>query len=209
MNEAQKTKPIDCSTTGEAPARKYSPIVPIACGILIMAFVALAVWPAFQQMRQPGGRVPCGDHLRRIGQAMFLYANDHVGRFPAAIADLVDQGLSPKDFVCPDSQDTVAQVGPTPQATGANIQSGGHLSYVILGQGFSYPAPRDAVLAYDPPEHHQNQGIHVLLGDGSIVWVDIRQARVILAELNSGHNPPRPEVLNPSAATRPATVPAR
>jgi hypothetical protein len=209
MSEAQKTKAIDYSTIGEAPARKYSPIVPIACGILIMAFMALAVWPALRQMRQPGGRIPCGDHLRRIGQAMFLYADDHGGKFPAAIADLVDQGLSPKDFVCPDSHDTVAQVGPTAQATGTNIQSGGHLSYVILGQSFTYPAPRDAVLAYDPPEHHQNQGIHVLLGDGSVVWVDIRQARLILPELNSGHNPPRPEITGRPAASRPATVPAQ
>jgi prepilin-type processing-associated H-X9-DG protein len=48
------------------------------------------------------------------------------------------------------------------------------------------------VLAYEPLTDHIGDGMNVLFGDGHVEWVPKLKASHMTAELNAGHNPPRP-----------------
>jgi prepilin-type processing-associated H-X9-DG protein len=58
----------------------------------------------------------------------------------------------------------------------------------------TYRAPPEAVLAYEPLANHGNGG-NVLYADGRVAWEDAARLTKLIAELNAGHNPPRPERL--------------
>jgi prepilin-type processing-associated H-X9-DG protein len=165
----------------------------VALGSLIL--LVLVFLPTFQRWRESrmGGDFPCPRNLRLIGQAMLLYAVEHDDRPPGSVADLLLY-LNPRTFVCPSSNDTVARAGPTTRATEANVFAGHHLSYLILFDKFSRTASdANVVLAYEPPSNHPGIGINVLYGDGHVEFLPAATATKVLAELNAGHNPPRPE----------------
>ena len=108
------------------------------------------------------------------------------------------------------SDDAPAVDGPTTRETVARIRSAEHSSYVYLGKGRGPDdVTPDFVLAYDKPEHHGG-GTLVLRGDGSTVFLEAEQVRSLLAELNTGHNPPRSDHVPGwrETFTSPATQPA-
>jgi prepilin-type processing-associated H-X9-DG protein len=137
-------------------------------------------------------RSRCASNLTQIGNAVLLYANDHNGHMPPGIAGLLEEDLTTAVLICPASNDTPA-FNPTTQPTEADVLAGGHLSYIYLGAGFTYPASASAVIAYEPLSNHQGAGMNVLFGDLHVEYFQTATANKILAELNAGHNPPRPE----------------
>jgi len=140
-------------------------------------------------------RVRCANNLRQIGLACLMYANDHANQYPDNLSVVLrDEDITPEVFVCPSSNDTPAR-GPTKQALAANLTAGGHLSYIYVGKGLTSAAPADAVLAYEPLANHRGEGMEVLYADGHVEFQSSLTARNIIAELQSGHNPPRPEKL--------------
>jgi prepilin-type processing-associated H-X9-DG protein len=180
----------------------------IVVGIASLSLVILTT--SLSRRRYSPNRVKCHKQLQAIGQAMLLYANEHNGAYPATVDDLIiTQDITPSIFVCPASDDVPASNGATLAATAANVAVPGHLSYVILSKGFTDRATPDIVLVYEPLTNHQNTGMHVLFGDSHVEFVQVRKARRIIAELNAGHNPPRPEITGRPAASRPATVPVQ
>ena len=143
------------------------------------------------------GQVKCASNLKQIGLAMMLYANENGGVYPTTIDGLLylnDCDFSTEIFCCPQSSDTPA-AGPTTRSLAANLMAGGHLSYVYLGNGFRDGASVDAVLAHETLGHHRGGGINVLFGDLHVEFISEPQAKALLAELQAGHNPPRPPIL--------------
>ena len=179
----------------EPPPRKSNTwIIVVVCvaAVLVVPSCMLSILlPSLSRAREVANRVKCGSNLRQIGQAMLLYANEHNGAYPDTIGGLLEEDISVTAFVCPASNDTPAVAGATPQASAANVQAGGHLSYVYLGKGMTNTQPANAVLVYEPLTDHRNQGMNVLFGDGHVDWVTAQSANQILAELKAGHNPPR------------------
>lgn len=177
-----------------------APFVAVGAAIVGLALLLLIPTPP------PSGRSPCASNLRQIGQAAQLYALDHGGYFPDDIEGLLTQDIIPSVFVCPNSGDTPAAPGPTTQATATDVRASGHCSYVYLGKGWkAKEATFEMVLAYEPLENHERRGMNVVFGDGHVDWVEATEARGMLAELGSGHNPPRREMINPGTRTGPAT----
>jgi prepilin-type processing-associated H-X9-DG protein len=141
------------------------------------------------------GQVKCASNLKQIGLAMMLYANENEGFYPDTIDKLVYRDdLSSEIFCCPQASDTPA-AGPTTRSLAANLMAGGHLSYVYLGNGFRDGASVDAVLAHEILGHHRGGGINVLFGDLHVEFISEPQAKALIAELQAGHNPPRPPIL--------------
>jgi prepilin-type processing-associated H-X9-DG protein len=143
------------------------------------------------------GQVKCASNLHQIGLTMMLYANEHGGTYPQTMDKLVHldgYDISTEIFCCPASYDTPA-AGPTTRAVAANLMAGGHLSYVYLGNGFRDGTSVDAVLARETLGHHQGGGINVLFGDLHVEFISEPQAKALIAELQAGHNPPRPPIL--------------
>ena len=127
---------------------------------------------------------------------MLLYANDHQGRYPDTMGDLLEEDITTAVFVCPGSNDFPA-TGATTQATAVDLYAGGHLSYLYFGKGLIGTPPATLILAHEPLANHQNKGMNVLFGDGHVEFITPPAATMILAELKAGHNPPRLNNLNP------------
>ena len=171
--------------------------------VLGMATIVVVLMPMFRHTRDPSNRGRCASQLRAIGSAMKLYANEVGGRYPDSLGELfVSQDITTTILICPSSSDTPAAAGPTTRATLANIYAGGHLSYIYLGKGMTDNLNADAILAYEPLSNHQNNGMHVLFGDGHVEWLARREALRMLSELKLGHNPPWDPATQPSATTK-------
>jgi prepilin-type processing-associated H-X9-DG protein len=176
--------------------------------LTILTLIVLILLPSWDRWRDSQvGRTRCGSNLRQIGQAILVYSMEHSGRRPASIEDLLCADITPAVFVCPYADDSVARTGPTTRATAANVTSGGHLSYVILFDAIDKEPAVDVVVAYEPLSNHQGAGTNVLYADGHVDFQPVPQATRLIAELSTGHNPPRPLVSSPSPSTTPTTIP--
>jgi hypothetical protein len=142
----------------------------------------------------------CADNLRHIDEALQWYAKDHAGHYPQRLAELLDEpGLLDGDaevFVAPFTFETRA-TGATTREVAADFSKPGHCSYIYLGKGLTTPCPPNTVLLYEPLSNHADniKGIHVLYDGRPVVFLPERDARKLIKELESGHNPPRPEML--------------
>ena len=157
----------------------------VAGGICLFLFFVLT-----QQRPYEGSppRLRCQSHEHQIGLAILLYAQDHSGHYPPALADLLaDEQIGPEVFTCPASNATAAVLPATPPTTqqvAAALAVPGHLSYVYCGHAdwVEGEVPADAVILYEPPANHANDGANVLFGDGHVDWVPMpRAARLIAA----------------------------
>jgi prepilin-type processing-associated H-X9-DG protein len=161
-----------------------------AITVLIGSILILAVSEAIIYERETANRVKCASNMRDIGQALYQYANNNSGQFPARLEDLVlAQRLDTRMFVCPGSSDTPAD-GATAQARAAALASGGHNSYVYV-PNLSTSATADTVVLYERAADHSG-GSEFLFADGHVESIYKTYAGGMIAEIKSGHNPPRP-----------------
>jgi hypothetical protein len=170
--------------------------IEIAC--VELCIIALLAFATFNmgRPRETAKRVQCASHLRQIGQAMMLYANENGGQHPPTLEPLLaTQDITSEVFCCPSSNAIKAE-GATPQqvaqALAANPAK--HLSYVYIGPHRNPPPPlsrRGRVVCYEPLDNHDGDGMNVLYENGSVEWLDEKRAKHALAELTAGHNPPR------------------
>jgi len=184
--------PLGYSPPAPTNTKKIVLIV-LACvvglGVLVCGCLASILLPSLNRAREQANRVKCASNLRYIGQGVQMYANMYKGEFPDTIDKLITkQDMSAESFVCPTSTDTPA-TGANAQAQAANLTAGGHLSYVYVGKGMTWPAPSSAVVAYEPLSHHTD-GVNILYADGHVTWVPAAQARKIIADVQAGTNPP-------------------
>jgi prepilin-type N-terminal cleavage/methylation domain-containing protein/prepilin-type processing-associated H-X9-DG protein len=91
--------------------------------IAIIAILAGMLLPALSKAKETGKRIACVNHMRQLGLAAMMYADDHDGRFP--VRELgVDPGAWPttlldgyKDLrllVCPSDAPNPVSGGPNP-----------------------------------------------------------------------------------------------
>jgi prepilin-type processing-associated H-X9-DG protein len=154
----------------------------------LIALGSVILLPSLGRARETANRVKCGSNLRQIGQAMLLYANENRGVYPPRPKDLLlTQDITPEAFICPSSSDTVAP-GTSAQQI-ANLQTGGHDTYIYLGAGKNNTARANVVLAYEPMTSH-TQGFNALFGDGHVEFIGGAVAQKVQSELKSGQNPP-------------------
>jgi len=182
---------------GEPSDRRRSTLSLVIAGgacALLLGFWLLV--PSMGKPREKANQVKCGSNLRQIGQAIMMYANDHRGQYPDSFAELIsDQDLSTEVFICPTTNDEKAPVGATTQQTLANFAKPGHCSYIYLGKGMTSAVSPRHVVAYETLANHNHLGINVMFGDGHVDWLNVSEAKYQIAEIQAGHNPPRPPSL--------------
>jgi hypothetical protein len=165
-----------------------------ALGILNLAMTA-AVATAYGVHEYRAARMRrCAANLKEIGYAILLYSNSHRGTFPPTFDELVTTGELPTGspvFRCPDCAGGSSK---KPATVGVVVTS----DYVRAPPWDSMPEdsrmlgsyPITLVNAYEPLGNHVGRGIHLLLVDGGVKWVDAATAAKIVAELQRGQNPP-------------------
>ncbi|HEY2589311.1 MAG TPA: H-X9-DG-CTERM domain-containing protein [Tepidisphaeraceae bacterium] len=66
----------------------------------------------------------------------------------------------------------------------------GNYPYIYRGAGLTDAVPADIVLLYEPLQNH-GSGINVLHADGSVEWLDRKDAIAFLDRLRSATGPAR------------------
>lgn len=176
--------------------KKYQ--VEIIVTLVLIALIGAAGYSLIQKSREASSRRPCPHHLRQIGQALLLYANDNQGAMPQTIEELVGNSekrfLPAKCLVCPEDSRSAASA-----SNDADLQkqlaTGKHTSYAYLGAGkILRNLSGWDVVCYEPLSMHEEGG-NVLFGDGHVEFILARA----YAAVQSGHLP------NPS--TQPTSEP--
>jgi len=140
---------------------------------LLVAQQALAVsilLPALNQAKERANRVKCASNMRQVGQGMLLYANDHKGKYPDTLGQLVEADINPLVFVCPSGN--TAPPPPEIQRDAKKVAEwiNTNSDYVYLGAGLTNNTPADQILAYEKLNDHDQQGMNLLFGDGHVEW---------------------------------------
>lgn len=132
--------------------------------------------------REAANRVKCGSHLRQIGQAMLMYANDNGGRYPDSFEHiLLTQDITGEVFCCP-STGVDRAPGETPEQQAANLHKG-HCSYVYHARGLKSDTPATRPIACELLYNHDGAGMNILFGDGHVEFVTAAEAKRLLDAL--------------------------
>jgi prepilin-type processing-associated H-X9-DG protein len=187
-------------TPPPAPPKRTSKLFRVTLTCLTLMVATAVVWgavvmvPQMNRTRAAAKRSGCLANLHRIAGAVELYAHAHGGAFPDTLGQvMVLQNLTGETFVCPGGDQT-----PAPGATAADrarhLHGGTHLSYHYVGRGLNRRsgsgAGSRAVVAYESPANHGNEGVHVLFADGHVAFVHEPAASQLINDVRAGKNPP-------------------
>jgi hypothetical protein len=165
----------------------------VALGLLVNFLL-----PNMGKAREGANRIKCASNLRQIGQSLTIYANTYGGMLPPSFDELLIEGdITSEVFVCPSTTHDRA-TGPTTRQLLQRFNQPGFQSYVYAfpgGAPLSF-VTADHVLVYEPLDNHPKKdgkprGANALFGDGTVVTLSEPEARHLIRELESGHNPPR------------------
>jgi hypothetical protein len=160
---------------------------------LIMVVLSLGLYfamgPSVHRAREAGRRATCAGNLQQIGMALQSYTAANGGLFPDSLEPLVLDGTIPAGMlVCPSSHDTAAP-GATFAEQVANLASGEHQSYVYVGKGLTTLTPGRQLVAYEPLEHHDGQGVTALYSDFSVQFLPAAVATTAIPQIAPGAAP--------------------
>jgi hypothetical protein len=176
----------DRRTVRTSRRRSAAALMLLGCVVLgsvgvIFGGVAVVVQATTRTYDCYSPRTVCQNNLRQVSLAIMMYANQNNGRLPDTLDDVLRAGdITSSAFICP--------------RQAANPPRGGTVPYVYLGKGMKNDVGPDVVVLHDRPIDHE-AGMNFAYGDARVEWHDLATSNKILAELNAGYNPPRPEKL--------------
>jgi prepilin-type processing-associated H-X9-DG protein len=125
----------------------------------IIGLLVSILLPSWRRWNQPSGRIPCPNHLRIVGQALLLYAQDHGGVWPQTLNELVaTTDITSEVIHCDITKKPFVFVRP------------GAVANTVTAQD---------LVAYEPLDYHDGEGSNALFGDGHVSWLtptDLKEA---------------------------------
>lgn len=148
---------------------------------LSSAPVGMAMYlPAMRKAQFQAQRAREANNLRQIGIATQMYANDHKGEMPSSLGELIKGKYveSVDVFLDPNARIEPKPEKPDEQAEWVDE----HAAYKWLGKGVKLEgvATADKVIAHEKLEEHFD-GVNVLFADGHVEWLNIEEARRVIA----------------------------
>jgi len=138
---------------------------------LVPGFVVLGVvfllgsilLPSMCKSRETANRVKCASNMKQIGNALMMFANEHGGKYPDKLSDLVaTEGLTTSVFVCPSSS-AESSTATTPDQIGTDLADPKYCSYVYVKEN---AGKEDKAVLYEALDDHEKVGMSILFGDG-------------------------------------------
>jgi hypothetical protein len=150
---------------------------------ILFGTVILLLLPPNTSRSHPPTTMDCGHNIHQLLSLAYDYASKNNGTLPPTL-----QAMQPPSSTLSPSQFSRLLICPVNSAP-----------YIYVGRGMrlSSPAP-GTILIYEAPGNHKDlrsrkSAMVVGYADGSVRLIETPQADNIVAELQSGHNPPRPE----------------
>ena len=139
--------------------------------------------PSLNRARETANRVKCASNMRQIGQGILLYSNDHRGKYPDDLGELMkSQGdlLTLEVFTCPsgDVEPPAEVANGTAEKKFAWAKSESPFTYV--GKGMKNSADANLLVLYEREDDHGGDGMNMLFADGSVEWYAMETAKQII-----------------------------
>lgn len=138
------------------PNSKGFTIGELAVVLAVAAALILAFAPVIRHVNRRHMRVECDNNLKKIGVALYMYANRNDGKFPPSLKTLYEEKfLSDKTIMnCPASK-VVGTID--------------YPDYVYVPD-LSLKISENIPMVYDKEGNHPSLGRNLLFLDGKIVW---------------------------------------
>src|SRR5580658_2349479 len=110
MAEPDKNDPPTLDYSGTPRQRRWWPLL-LFLGLLflVIALSAALLLPSDNPPHPVSNRLKSASNLREIGQAIWLYTQDHNGEYPDSFETiLLNEDITPAVFVSPESHDSPA-----------------------------------------------------------------------------------------------------
>jgi prepilin-type processing-associated H-X9-DG protein len=146
---------------GSSPNTSLASVGGVALGVSILL-------PSLNRARETANRVKCASDERQMGQACLLFCNDHQGKYPADIADMLTEAITPDVFICPSSGTSLPKDYATMAPADLAKWITDHGDYVYVGAGMTSAAGADQIVVYEKPGNHRQAGMNILFGDGHV-----------------------------------------
>lgn len=133
-----------------------------------------ALLPSLDRAHEQANRVKSASNLRQMGQAAFLYAQEHKGKFPPDFATMLDEDLVPAVFINPSHSDTAT---PPADPKAAKEWVNQQTDYIYIGKGKTTTGVTPETVIAHENLNTSPEGVNVLFGDGHVEWMTIPDAQ--------------------------------
>jgi hypothetical protein len=140
---------------------------------MIMAVVGIGYTHEVRRAGRASNQTLCVHNLKMLASALKIYAQDHGGKYPDRISELVPQYITNVSFlVCPEQGHTYQKTheAPYPLTLQTPPEQIDALSSYRLLPGRSVRDAVDMVAAYEVGDNHFGKGRSVLYMDGHGAW---------------------------------------
>jgi prepilin-type processing-associated H-X9-DG protein len=164
--DGPRVLPVDYqnSYTLEPKRRKWvRPLIQLGVVVGLILLLISIMLPAMCGSRESANRIKCANNERQILLAAIMYANDHGGAFPANLHELAASNrgdLGESVYYCPSGSAWPSESEPR---LADSIEKISKISYVYVGDHLrpDIDHPETAVILYEAPSAHENNGMQV------------------------------------------------
>jgi prepilin-type processing-associated H-X9-DG protein len=177
---------IHCRSIYPFPGSGLLGLQPQDASIGVAAASVSILLPSLNRAREQANRIKCASNERQIGQAILLYTNGGIGKYPPDLGELLKtQDLAVDAFICPDSGTKVpsdfAQMTKDQQAAWVDE----HSDYIYVGKDLTGDkSTAETVVLYEKRENHGRDGMNILFGDGHVEFDTMARAQSLIESSN-------------------------